>query len=93
MLVGGMTLPSNNDAKGQVNNLYLFVKVSVQELRNDQEEEAAKPNGGEASAEDPDVDPGADAGPDSNDPPSSAESSGLPPRRSFAKPPAEITGR
>ena len=68
MLVGGMTLPSNNDAKGQVNNLYLFVKVSVQELRNDQEEEAAKPDDGEASADDPDVDPGADAGPDSIDP-------------------------
>ena len=63
-----MTLPSNNDVKGQVNNLYLFVKVFLQELRNDQDEEAAKSNGGEASAEDPDVDPGADAGPDSNDP-------------------------
>ena len=62
-----MTLPSNNDVKGQVNNLYLFVKVFLQELRNDQDEEAAKSNGGEASAEDPDVDPGADAGPDSNE--------------------------
>ena len=60
MLVGGMTLLSNNEVKGRGNNLYLFVKVSVQELRNDQEEEAVKPDGVE--------DLGSDAGPDSNDP-------------------------
>lgn len=74
MLVGGMTLPSDGDKNGHENNLYLFVKVSVQELRNDQDEEAEKPNGGEAPPEDPAADPVEDADSDSNDPPAKKKS-------------------
>jgi hypothetical protein len=56
MLVGGMSMPGTGNE-----NLYLFVKVSVQELRNDQEEEDAvesEPDGPSAEAPS-DVDPGA----------------------------------
>jgi hypothetical protein len=53
MLVGGMSMPGTGNE-----NLYLFVKVSVQELRNDQEEEAV-----EATPDDPPADDSGDADP------------------------------
>lgn len=61
MLVGGMTLPG--DGNGDQNHLYLFVKVSVQELRNDQDEEPENPDG---DPEVPAADPAGEA--DSSDP-------------------------
>jgi hypothetical protein len=68
MLVGGMSMPGTGNE-----NLYLFVKVSVQELRNDQEVDVVEPTPDDPPADDsgdadPAVKPGAapksDAGAD-----------------------------
>ena len=54
MLVGGMSMPGTGNE-----NLYLFVKVSVQELRNDQEEDAIEATQDPPAEVPSDAEPGA----------------------------------